>query len=147
MSTSTHTQERTGMINPKRFRHLACAASLATLTAACTPTSAGPATPPSTASLSSGAGGQVGASTAGTQSGAMQGMDHSRMQGMDHSNMSGMNHAGMDHNAMMAHCAEMRQTTRAGRTLPADMRQMIAQCNEMDRSMAGQGATPAARAR
>ena len=77
----------------------------------------------------------------------MQGMDHSRMQGMDHSNMSGMNHAGMDHNAMMAHCAEMRQTTRAGRTLPADMRQMIAQCNEMDRSMAGQGATPAARAR
>ena len=139
MSTSTHTQERTGMINPKRFRHLACAASLAALTAACTPTSAGPATPPSTASLSSGAGGQVGASTAGTQSGAMQGMDHS--------NMSGMNHAGMDHNAIMAHCAEMRQTTQAGRTLPADMRQMIAQCNEMDRSMAGQGATPAARAR
>ena len=69
------------------------------------------------------------------------------MQGMDHSNMSGMNHAGMDHNAIMAHCAEMRQTTQAGRTLPADMRQMIAQCNEMDRSMAGQGATPAARAR
>ena len=122
------------MIDPKRLRHLACAASLAALTAACTPTSAGPATPPSTASLSSGAGGQVGASTAGTQSGAMQGMDHSNM-------------SGMDHNAIMAHCAEMRQTTQAGRTLPADMRQMIAQCNEMDRSMAGQGATPAARAR
>ena len=62
-----------------------------------------------------------------------QGM--SGMQGMQGHNMSGMqghSMAGMDHQAMMAHCAQMRQ--QGGRMTP-EMQQMMAQCTQMDRSM------------
>ena len=125
------------MITPKRLRHLATTALLAAGTAACAPQSAGPATAPPAASLSSGAGGQGGASPAGMQGmGGMQGMDHSNMPGMGQAGMQGM-----DHQGMMAHCAQMRQQTRAGAAMSADMRQMMAHCDEMDRGMgmSGQG--------
>ena len=49
---------------------------------------------------------------------------------MDHSNMRGM-----DMNAMMSHCADMRRQMRPGAAVSADMRQMMAQRDEMDRSM------------
>lgn len=52
------------------------------------------------------------------------------MAGMDHSAMQGM-----DMNTMMAHCADLRQQARPGVAMSADMRQMVAQCDEMDRSM------------
>ena len=86
----------------------------------------------------------------GMNHGNMPGMSQSGMRGMDHSNMPGMNHAGMggmDHQGMMAHCAQMRQQTRAGAAMSPDMRQMMAHCDEMDRGMGGQGTSTTRRGR
>lgn len=110
--------------------------SLAALTAACAPPSAGMATaaPVSTLSGPANAGGAP-----------MGGMDHSGMmdmKGMDHSgmNMQDMKMGGMDMNTMMSHCAQMRQQPGANQTPQG--RQMLDQCDKMDRSM---GMTPPAR--
>ncbi len=62
----------------------------------------------------------------------MPGMDHSQMQGTPQSQ-------GMDMNAMMARCTQMRQQVRPGAAQSADAKQMLAQCDQMDRSM---GMTP-----
>jgi len=43
--------------------------------------------------------------------------------------------AGMDHQSMMAHCAQMRQTVRQGGRLSPDMQRMMGHCDQMDRSM------------
>ena len=48
--------------------------------------------------------------------------------------MQGHGMAGMDHQSMMAHCAQMRSARQGGRLSP-DMQQMMAQCDQMDRSM------------
>ena len=114
----------------------AFAIAVAILPAACAPQPAGMAAPAPTSSLS---GPSNSASTASSMPG-MAGMDHSnmpgmRMQGMDHSNMPSMQ--GMDMNAMMTHCAQMRQQPASGQT--AQGRQMLDQCDQMDRSM---GMTP-----
>ena len=79
-----------------------------------------------------------GQSTAGTQ--GMQGQaTPAGMQGHAGHTMSGgaQGHsmAGMDHQSFMAHCAQMRQTVRQGGRLSPDMQQMMAQCDQMDRSM------------
>lgn len=100
--------------------------ALAILPAACAPQPARTATPAPAASLS-------GPGNAAQGAAPMQGMDHSNMPGMagmDHSNMQGM-----DMNTMMAHCAQMRQGTRSGMAMSGDGRQMMAQCDQMDRSM------------
>ena len=99
----------------RSFATSAFAVTLMAALTACAPKSAGLATPPTAASLSTPIRGG-GANT------AMPGMNHSTM-------------AGMDMNAMMAHCAEMRQQIPQGAVAPADMRPMLAQCDEMDRSM------------
>jgi len=70
----------------------------------------------------------------------MAGMDHSNMPGMsmpgmDHSDMTSMK--GMDMNTMMAQCARTRQQPTSGQTTSG--RQMLDQCDQMDRSM---GMTP-----
>jgi hypothetical protein len=68
----------------------------------------------------------------GTASGqSMQGHAGHTMSG----GMQGHSMAGMDHQSMMAHCAQMRQTVRQGGRLSPDMQQMMAHCDEMDRSM------------
>ena len=54
---------------------------------------------------------------------------------MDHSNMPSMQ--GVDMNTMMTHCAQMRQQPGSEQT--AQGRQMLNQCDQMDRSM---GMTP-----
>lgn len=103
--------------------------ALAILPAACAPQPAGMASPAPAASLSGPS--NTGMSAAPMQ--GMSGMDHSRMQGM-----SGMDHAsmqGMDMNTMMAHCAQMRQQMRPGMAMSGDMRQMMGECDQMDRSM------------
>ena len=69
--------------------------------------------------------GVAGAAIAQQQNGQMQ-----NMPGMDHSQMQGM-----DMHAMMTRCAQMRQGMRPGAAVPADRRQMMAQCGQMDRSM------------
>ena len=70
---------------------------------------------------------------------AMSGQGASGSQGMQGHTMSGgmQGHsmAGMDHQSMMAHCAQMRQTVRQGGRLSPDMQQMMAHCDQMDRSM------------
>ena len=119
------------MTASKRLRDLAFVAALATIPAACAPRSAGPASPAPAASLSGGPG--------GSPSTGMQGMDHSNMPGMGQSGMQGM-----DHQAMMAHCAQMRQQTRAGAAMSPDMRRMRAHCDEMDRGMGTGGRGTAA---
>jgi uncharacterized protein involved in copper resistance len=68
----------------------------------------------------------------------MPGMDATSMPGMDHSNMPSMQ--GMDMNAMMTQCAQTRQQSTSGQT--ASGRQMLDQCDQMDRSM---GMTPSPR--
>ena len=66
------------------------------------------------------------------QSGNPQGMNH--MQGHDMS--------GMDMQAMMNRCAQMRQQMRPGASMSADMRNAMAQCDQMDRQMGnGSGTT------
>lgn len=81
---------------------------------ACTPQSAGPVSAPTAASVSSPGGGSQ--MTVGS------------------GQMSGMGHGGMDMNAMMAHCEEMRQQAKTG-SIPPSMQQMMAQCAQMDHSM------------
>jgi uncharacterized protein involved in copper resistance len=109
---------------------------VAILPVACAPQPTGMAAPAPASSLSGPA------NTAPTVSPmpGMAGMDHTnmpgmRMQGMDHSNMPSMQ--GMDMNTMMTHCAQMRQQPASGQT--AQGRQMLDQCDQMDRSM---GMTP-----
>lgn len=127
------------MIVMDRLRQLAFVAAVAVVPAACAPQSAGPATAPPTASMSSTPSPTQAAMPAAPGTGGMTGMDHSRMPGMSQ--------AGMDHNAMMAHCAEMRQGMRPGMAMTADMRQSMAQCDQMDRSMGGSATPPARRGR
>ncbi len=66
-----------------------------------------------------------------TASGGMQGHTGHTMSG----GMQGHSMAGMDHQSMMAHCAQMRHTVRQGGRLSPDMQQMMAHCDQMDRSM------------
>ena len=66
-----------------------------------------------------------------TASGGMQGHAGHTMSG----GMQGHSMAGMDHQSMMNHCAQMRQTVRQGGRLSPDMQQMMVQCDQMDRSM------------
>ncbi len=47
--------------------------------------------------------------------------------------MSGMK--GMDMDAMMKQCAQMRQQMKPGAAMSPDMQKMMTQCDEMDRSM------------
>ena len=124
-----------------RFPLPAFGLALAVLPAACAPPSAGMAGPAPSASLS-------GPANAGGA--PMAGMDHSammNMKGMEHSgmNMPGMDMTKMDMKnldmgTMMSHCAQMRQQAGAGQT--AQGKQMLDQCDQMDRSM---GMTPPAR--
>ncbi len=65
-------------------------------------------------------------------SGGMQGHSGHTMSG---GGMQGHSMAGMDHQSMMNHCAEMRQTVRQGGRLSPDMQRMMAHCDQMDRSM------------
>lgn len=92
-------------------------AAVSLLMAACAPQTAGMATPAPASSLS-------GPPNAGPAPGSRgsAGMDHSAM-------------AGMDMNAMMAHCAAMRQDVRSSQTTSPEMRQMKTECDQMDRSM------------
>lgn len=48
--------------------------------------------------------------------------------------------APMDHQAMMAHCADMRQQIRQGVPVSPDMQRMVTYCQHMDHAMgAGRG--------
>jgi hypothetical protein len=80
--------------------------------------------------------GQSAAGTQGVQGqaapGGMQGHSGHTMSG---GGMQGHSMAGMDHQSMMNHCAQMRQTVRQGGRLSPDMQQMMAHCDQMDRSM------------
>lgn len=105
--------------------------AVAILPGACAPQQAGMASPAPAASLS----GPANAARPASPMPAMSGMDHSSMPGMDHSSMPSMQ--GMDMNTMMTHCAQMRQQPSSGQT--AQGRQMLNQCDQMDRSM---GMTP-----
>ena len=67
-----------------------------------------------------------------TASGGMQGHAGHTMAG---GGTQGHSMAGMDHQSMMAHCAQMRQTVRQGGRLSPDMQQMMGHCDQMDRSM------------
>ena len=82
----------------------------------------------------SGQGGAAGAQgmQGQTASGGMQGHAGHTMSGGGTQRHS---MAGMDHQSMMAHCAQMRQTVRQGGRLSPDMQQMMAQCDQMDRSV------------
>jgi hypothetical protein len=92
------------------------AALLAAGLAACAPQQqSGPAAP-------------SGRATAGSQG----------MQGQGMSGMQGHSMAGMDHQAMMAHCAQLRQQVQQGGRLSPEMQQMMAHCDQMDRSMGSQ---------
>lgn len=46
--------------------------------------------------------------------------------------------APMDHQAMMAHCAEMRQQIRQGVPVSPDMQRMVTYCQHMDHAMGAQ---------
>ncbi|MBS0640895.1 MAG: hypothetical protein JSS43_13540 [Proteobacteria bacterium] len=60
------------------------------------------------------------------------------MHGHDMGNMGNMNMQDM-----MTHCAQMRQQAKAGTAMTPDMRNMMAQCDQMDRQMGTQGGPPA----
>ena len=77
----------------------------------------------------------------------MQGHDMSSMQGHDMSGMQGHDMGGMDMQAMMNHCADMRQQVRLGAAMSPDMRSMIAQCDQMDQQMGGTSGAPRTRTR
>lgn len=113
---------------PRTGSRLGLLTALALLPAACAPETAGMAMPAPASTLSGP--GNPGQAPATRSAGGMAGMNHSGMAGMDHSGM-----AGMDMNAMMTHCAQMRQDRRAGQTVSPDMRQMAAECDRMERSM------------
>ncbi|OYW66546.1 MAG: hypothetical protein B7Z40_11105 [Bosea sp. 12-68-7] len=76
-----------------------------------------------------------GAASPSAPAASMQGHNMSGMQGHNMSGMQGHNMSGMDHQAMMAHCAQMRQQAQPGASAPAGMQQMMAQCSQMERSM------------
>jgi hypothetical protein len=71
----------------------------------------------------------------GTSGAAASSTPASSMQGHDMSSMQGRGMSGMDHQAMMAHCAQMRQQAQPGASPSASMQQMMAQCSQMERSM------------
>jgi hypothetical protein len=48
-------------------------------------------------------------------------------------NMPGHTSGGMDMQAMMNQCSQMRQQMKPGARMTADMQRMMTQCNEMDR--------------
>lgn len=75
------------------------------------------------------------AATAPQASIGSQAMPGHNMSGMQGHNMAGHNMAGMDHQAMIAHCAQMRRQRSQGTRLSPDMQQMMAQCDQMGRSM------------
>lgn len=97
--------------------------AVAILPGACAPQPPGMAAPAPAASLS-------GPANAAPMASPMPGMPS-----MDHSNMPSMQ--GVDMNTMMTHCAQMRQQPGSEQT--AQGRQMLNQCDQMDRSM---GMTP-----
>lgn len=68
------------------------------------------------------------------------------MQGMT---MQGHNMGGMDMQATMNQCAQMRQQMRPGTRMSPDMQRMMSQCDQMDRQMGNMpgGAAPRARTR
>ena len=70
-----------------------------------------------------------------TASGGMQGHAGHTMSG---GGMQGHSMAGMDHQSMMNHCAQMRQTVRQGGRLSPDMQRMMGDCDRMDRAMGSQ---------
>lgn len=90
------------------IHNLASAVVLSTLVGACAP--------------------QSGPSSAGPAS----------MPGHNMSAMSGQGMSAADHQAMMTHCAQMRQSVQQGARLSPDMQQMMTQCDQMDRSMGSQ---------
>jgi hypothetical protein len=53
--------------------------------------------------------------------------------------MQGHNMGGVDMQAMMNRCAQMRQQMRPGARMTSDTRRMMAQCDQMDQQM---GAMP-----
>ena len=69
---------------------------------------------------------------------AAQAMPAQGMAGMQGHGAAGHSMAGMDHQSFMAHCAQMRQQVRQGGRLSPDMQQMVAQCDQMDRSTGSQ---------
>ncbi len=105
------------MIGQTRGIGVSLAVLLAMGVAACAPQQ----NSPTAASARSGSGSQV-----------------SPNQGM--SGMQGHSMGGMDHQAMMTHCAQMRQSVQQGARLSSDMQQMMTQCDQMDRSMGSQRA-------
>ena len=88
---------------------------LAALPVACAPQTAGTASPAPASSLS-------GPANTAPAAAPMPGMDQSAMQGMDM-------------NTMMAHCAQMRQGMKPGMAMSSGTQQMMARCDQMDRSM------------
>ena len=52
--------------------------------------------------------------------------------------MQGHNMSGMNMQQMAAHCAQMRQQVRQGGRPSPDVQRMMAQCDQMDRSMGSQ---------
>lgn len=106
-----------------RLTFSAFIAAVAILPAACAPQPAGMAAPAPASTLS----GPANAAPTASPMPGMAGMDHPNMQGMDM-------------NTMMAHCAQMRQQPGSRQT--AQGRQMLEQCDQMDRSM---GMTPSPR--
>jgi hypothetical protein len=109
------------MPRPKRGPAASLAVLFAAGLAACSPQQQ---SRPAAMSGQGAAGGPAGAQEmqAQTASGGMQGH-------------AGHGMAGMDHQSMMAHCAQMRQTVRQGGRLSPDMQQMMGHCDQMDRSM------------
>ena len=63
------------------------------------------------------------------------------MSGMGGMSMHDM--AGMDMQAMMKQCAQMRQDVVQGKQLASDMQKMTAHCDQMDRSMTMEAPAPA----
>jgi hypothetical protein len=51
---------------------------------------------------------------------------------------------GMDMQAMMNQCKQMRQQMKPGTRMTPDMQTMMRQCDEMDQQMGGTAATPSA---
>lgn len=49
---------------------------------------------------------------------------------------------GMDMQAMMSQCAQMRRQMQPGAKMTADMQRMMAQCDQMDAQMSGASGNP-----
>ena len=65
------------------------------------------------------------------------GSDMSNMPGMKGGKSGAPSHdmKGTDMDSMMKQCAQMRQQMKPGAAMSADMKKMMAECDEMDRSM------------